>query len=232
MTELLVSVTDAAEALEAFENGAALIDVKDPRAGSLGAASAQTWTEVITAINQQAPVSAALGELLDDGVQARARATNGLAFAKVGLAGCAAHSDWAGLWHAWQAALPPETQPVAVSYVDWQTCGAPAPGEIVQRLVSRGPCRIILFDTSNKGRGTLLDHCPLAALRDLCAALRGMDCRIVLAGSLRLQDVSALSQLEPDYLAVRGAVCRGERTDRLDGALVRQWADALAQYAR
>jgi len=232
MTGLLVSVADAAEAKLALANGAALIDVKDPRAGSLGAASPDVWREVIAAVNQKVPVSAALGELLDGECLERAEETNGLAFAKVGLANCRLNTDWQLVWRAWQDALPASTQPVAVSYVDWHHCGAPSPRDIVQQLVRRGPCRVVLFDTCDKRRGSLLDHCPIQALGELCTSLRSMGCRVVLAGSLRLEHVPDLLSLMPDYLAVRGAVCRGERTGQLDGALVRQWANALAPSAR
>ena len=45
MTGLLVSVRDADEAEAALRGGAALIDVKEPRHGSLGRASAEQWRE-------------------------------------------------------------------------------------------------------------------------------------------------------------------------------------------
>jgi (5-formylfuran-3-yl)methyl phosphate synthase len=227
MTRLLVSVTDAQEAILAVENGADLIDVKDPTAGSLGAATANQWQEVLCAVNDRVPVSAALGELLAEGALERARLTANLAFAKVGLAGCRNDASWTNRWRHWQQSLAPDTQAVAVCYVDWQTCGAPSPDEVIRELVATAYCRVMLFDTCDKGNGSLLDHCPLTPLRDLCENLRNENCQIVLAGSLRLADIPALLSFAPDYLAVRGAVCRGSRTGHVDGALVREWARAL-----
>lgn len=232
MTQLLVSVADAQEAREAVENGADLIDVKDPTAGSLGAATVEKQREVIMAVASRFPVSVALGELLDLPNNDKTKLPQPLAFAKVGLSHCRSNSDWLQRWRAWQQSLSANIQAVAVSYVDWQTCGAPSPGEIIQQLVVPSRCRILLFDTFDKRQGSLLDHCSLPVLRDLCASLRSHDCRIVLAGSLQLQLLPALLPLQADYVAVRGAVCREERTSRLSGALVHEWATALARQAR
>src|SRR5689334_14696969 len=65
MTKLLVSVRDAAEARDAVEAGADLIDVKEPQAVSLGAAAPQIVAEIIQAVAGRRPVSVALGELID-----------------------------------------------------------------------------------------------------------------------------------------------------------------------
>ena len=65
MTRLLVSVRDASEALAALRGGAALIDVKEPRLGSLGAATPEVWREVRRVVPTEVPCSAALGELKD-----------------------------------------------------------------------------------------------------------------------------------------------------------------------
>ena len=50
MTQLLVSVRDAAEALFAVAAGADLIDVKEPSRGPLGAPDRQTLDAVLAAV--------------------------------------------------------------------------------------------------------------------------------------------------------------------------------------
>jgi (5-formylfuran-3-yl)methyl phosphate synthase len=227
MTKLLVSVMDATETLEAAENGADLIDVKDPRGGSLGAASPEIWKQILQAVGNRAPVSAALGELLDQTAKQRAVETSGLTFAKVGLANCGQLSDWPSRWNAWRQCLATQTQAVAVIYADWKTCGAPSPDEVLQHLALRSQCGAVLFDTWDKRHGSLLEHCPISTLLPRCEHIRSAGLTVVLAGSLRFSQLAELSLLQPDYIAVRGAVCRGDRTGRLDGALVRQWSRAL-----
>lgn len=64
-TSLLVSVRNVAEARAAYEGGAAVIDIKEPRAGALGAASGSTIAEIVAFIDGRRPVTAALGELAE-----------------------------------------------------------------------------------------------------------------------------------------------------------------------
>lgn len=59
MAGLLVSVRNAIEAQTAVAGGAQLIDVKEPFAGSLGAASVAQWQEVIDTCGDQVPLSVA-----------------------------------------------------------------------------------------------------------------------------------------------------------------------------
>jgi uncharacterized protein (UPF0264 family) len=233
MTRLLVSVRSASEAILAANHGAHLIDIKEPAQGSLGAASPEIWHEVLAALcksgsGEQVPVSAALGELRAPECFTLAPHTQQLTFAKVGLANCRDDLHWATRWREWRQSLAAGTKAVAVIYADWQTCAAPAPNEVLDQLVLPGHCAAVLVDTYDKTRGSLLAHCPLAELQTLAEQVRAASCRLVLAGSLTLDMVPALLSLAPDYLAVRGAVCRAARTGQLDGALVREWTRALS----
>src|SRR6266478_5781453 len=89
---LLVSVRSPAEAEAALRGGAALIDVKEPGRGSLGRAEDAVIAAVIAAVAARRPVSAALGELMEEGSQPFSGP--GLSFVKWGLAGAAAVGDW------------------------------------------------------------------------------------------------------------------------------------------
>ena len=60
MTQLLVSVESAEEALTALQGGADLIDAKDPNAGPLGPVSLGTLESIRAAIAGQRPLTAAL----------------------------------------------------------------------------------------------------------------------------------------------------------------------------
>lgn len=60
---LLVSVRDAAEAQDARAGGAAIIDVKDPGAGPLGAASVDEAARIAMAVAGSLPLTLACGEL-------------------------------------------------------------------------------------------------------------------------------------------------------------------------
>jgi uncharacterized protein (UPF0264 family) len=48
----------------------------------------------------------------------------------------------------------------------------------------------------------------------------------VVAGGLRAADFAAILAVDSDYVAVRGAACRGDRRGRLDARRVRELVEA------
>lgn len=231
MTQLLVSVRDANEAQAALAGGAALIDVKEPRRGSLGRATAAALWEVREAVGEAAPLSAALGELCDEVDDAALAALAGYRFAKVGLAGAAALDDWPQRWANLTRRLPRGAAPVGVVYADGPACGAPDHAEILAHAIALG-CGAMLLDTFVKERRGLLDVWPLDRVaRFVDAAHRGkMAC--VLAGSLTLQTASRAAELAPDFIAVRSAVCAGGRSGCVQQELVAALAGSLRRMDR
>lgn len=215
MTGLLVSVRSGREAALALQAGVHLIDVKDPRRGSLGAASLHVWQEVAERVQQQVPLSLALGELAELDVSVCTSVPGAYAYAKVGLAGCARTSWQRRLTEAWSR-LPHGVQPVAVIYADWQRALAPPPEDVLA-LAAEAGCRAVLIDTAIKDGTTLLAHCRWAELAALLNAARSqMVEAVVLAGSLMPADITAVLPLAPDYIAVRTAACTGGRNGPLD----------------
>jgi uncharacterized protein (UPF0264 family) len=227
MTRLLVSVRSAGEARDALAGGADLIDVKEPERGSLGRAEGRVWREVASVVAGRAPVSAALGELAEfdpsPGDFADWRAVQ---FAKLGLAGCAALADWPRRWADAIASFPSTVRPVAVSYADWRLIEAPPPEEVLAVGHATG-CTAWLIDTADKRRGGLLDHVTLENLSAWIELARQGEMLTVLAGSLVLASIQTVLPLAPDYLAVRGAVCRDGRSGSLDAQRVRNIAAAM-----
>ena len=222
-TGLLVSVRDRCEALDALSAGADLIDLKEPRRGSLGAVDAATMREVAEAIAGRAPLSAALGELLESADDASANLPAGFAFAKFGLAGCADRGDWALLLARRIADLPPGAAGVAVVYADWRRAAAPSPAAVLAHAASAG-CRAVLVDTWRKGVGGLMDLWSLDECSTFIASIHAAGLTAVLGGSLTADAIGRLLPLAPDFVAVRGAVCAERREGRLDPARVRALA--------
>ena len=226
MTGLLVSVRDADEARSALAGGADLLDVKEPRRGALGAAEPRVWREVLEVCRGQAPTSAALGELHEAERAGDLRDLEGFNYAKIGLAGCAHVADWPARWARLLARLPRSVAPVAVVYADWPFCESPSPGQVIPVAAAQA-CQAILFDTWDKQRGNLLDHLSLSTLAAWQASARFHGMRVALAGSLDARSIRRVWSLGADYLAVRGAACKGVRTARIDGGCVRQLVQLL-----
>ena len=253
---LLVSVRDAAEAAAALAGGAALIDVKDPTAGSLGAATAAAVAGVAATVRGSVPWTVAAGELRDEiaapGTIERWLGTiaagvggsvgGGPAAVKVGLAGLA-QTAWQPAFRDLMAGLPATTARVAVAYADWERVEAPHPLEIVEQaqgssgvllnqgssgvLLNQGSSGVLLIDTADKSGPALLEACSEADLEAWVAAARSAGLAVALAGRLRLEAIPRLARLRPDVVALRSAVCSNNRFGPVDVALVRRAAAAV-----
>lgn len=226
MTGLLVSVRDVTEARAALNAGADLIDIKEPRAGSLGPADVATWRAIAKVVGAAKPLSVALGELQDDEVCDLARQAAGMRFAKIGLAGCRDQQDWTARWRQTIDCMPAGVASVAVIYADYPAARAPLPGAVLAHAIQFG-CAAILFDTYAKSRGHLFDHLDERELQPLLRDAKQAGLKIVLGGSLRAELVSRALTLEPDYVAVRGAVCRGDRCGVVDQSLIESLAGII-----
>ena len=228
MTRLLVSVRNADEACAALAGGADLIDIKEPSHGALGAADPQVWREVLAAVNGRAPVSAALGELVELDVASIAAATTGLQLVKAGLAGCSEDGRWRRSLQTLRQALPPTTALVAVAYADAARCGAPDPQQVLQAARDlRLP--VLLIDTYDKRHGDVWAAMPEAELAKLVQGAQQADIRVALAGSLTIETLPKALALAPSWIAVRGAACDAGREGRVSTRRVEQLKGLLAQ---
>jgi|tagenome__1003787_1003787.scaffolds.fasta_scaffold20967738_3 uncharacterized protein (UPF0264 family) len=237
---LLVSVRSAAEALAALAGGADVIDVKEPKQGSLGAADDETISAVVKAVGGRAPVSAALGELVDLSISSSGNGTralvDGVSLFKLGLAGSSELNDWQSRW---QQAIDKTIsnssnrggKAVAVVYADWRAAHAPSPQDVLSAAIQHG-CTALLIDTWNKSGGTLFDYWPAGELRHFLAEVKSHNISVVLAGSLNGQSVITAAQLAPDLVAVRTAACEGGRTGTVSERRVRELKNAIAGSTR
>ncbi len=230
MTKLLISVRDAREASAAISAGADLIDVKEPRLGSLGAASLQTVAEIARVVADRAPLSVACGELLEQDAISFGEITPDVSYAKFGLAGCGSLADWPERLQWVTRHWPTHITSVAVVYADWRLCGAPSPEQVLRHAVLLG-CGAILFDTYDKAAGNLLTHVALQELGALKQQAQEHGLTFVLAGSLDAEAIEAVVSVQPDYIAVRGAVCRGGREGTLGGDKVVKLKSQLEKMA-
>jgi uncharacterized protein (UPF0264 family) len=154
-----------------------------------------------------------------------------LLYAKFGLAGCATQKDWVRRWEQAIAALPPGVLPAAVAYADWRAAEAPEPWTVLEEANRLG-CDAILLDTWDKSQGALTEHVDLGQLGRFVTAAREAGLKCAVAGSLGWGHFPTVLALAPDYLAVRGAVCAGDREGGLDRALLRRLAWLVHQGDR
>jgi len=224
--QLLISVTDVAEAHAALNGGADIIDVKNPAEGALGAASPQALHEIGAMLPESMVLSAALGESFAPpgslALAAVGAAAFGARYVKIGLR-TPGLDEAVALLRVIQAALPlagRDCTLIAVGYADAERVGA-LPWQTlpdVARAAGVGGC---MLDTALKDGASLFDHCDVAELQRWLRACRASRLRCALAGALRGDHLALLNQLRPDLVGFRGAACRGDRVNgRVDATLV------------
>jgi uncharacterized protein (UPF0264 family) len=227
---LLVSVRSVAEAEAALAGGAALLDIKEPRRGPLGAADLSVLQAILKQVAGRRPVSAALGELPE---QPHPPVFPGLQWVKYGLAGWQRrpwrqHLDW--LRQHWRAEWP---RLVLAAYADWQQAQAPPVAQVVDYLLHL-PGACLLLDTFGKqalrpGQAppTLLHWLSLDQLAAWCQQCRQAGVSLALAGSLGPSELMTLRAVQPDWLGVRRAACTGGRWGQISAARVRELVQLL-----
>ena len=242
---LLVSVRSPVEAAAALAGGADVVDIKEPAAGSLGAASPQVCREVALVVGDQAPWTMACGELAD-GVQ-RLDAHLGATWErlgedgsrgcrlpwaiKVGLAGCGlagcSHSvPWRDQLAAVGSRLPAGVGQVLVIYADAEGCLAPPAAEVLAAAAELGAAAV-LVDTFSKQSAGLLGHTTVSQLREWREAAATAGCGFAVAGKLQVEEFPALSPVDADIIAVRSAVCSHGRTGPVEPLLVQRARQGL-----
>ncbi len=239
MTQLLVSVRNVDEAIAAAEGGADIIDVKEPYRGSLGCASPDVILAIADAVGRidgvKPPLSLALGELKEwqsgDLTSLRyAIQTAAPEFLKLGLAeACAAEAtlSWVADWHQVRSTIRGAHEWVAVAYADDELARSPDVDWVLQAAIEGG-CRILLIDTHTKNGTSLLSRMSLDVLHAIRAKTQEHGLKLALAGSVTVSDLPLLLQIQPDIIAVRGAVCMNhDRTATVSRSLVQQFGIAI-----
>ena len=228
--QLLVSVRDPEEVEAAISGGADWLDLKEPDAGPLGAVSPEVARSVVDRIGDRVPISAALGELLDwnESPARELLDIQALKVVKLGMAGCHRLDDWQGRLQSVAKAITDAGRELAVvAYADWERALAPPPAEVIAMARSVGS-RYFLIDTYDKTAGSLLNQLCESELIGTLRLARESSLTTVVAGSLQLADLATLTLAETDIVGVRGSVCGGDRTARLDPLLVAGFRSALS----
>ncbi len=219
--KLLASVRNLPEARLVAKAGADIIDLKEPIRGSLGAVSWQEANRVSSQLEPPRPLSIALGELADfrpADMLERIRLER-FQFAKIGLAGCRRLPDWRQQWQRWARLIAGKTLPVVVAYADHRECHAPDLSNVVE-LAIEWQAQVFLLDTCLKDGRCLFDHYPVTQLQQRLQPLRSHPIHIAIAGCLGPHVIDQIGALQPDIVAVRGALC--DHGNRSAGVCERQ----------
>ena len=239
MTQLLVSVRNADEAIAAAAGGADVIDVKEPHRGPLGCAAPDVILEIARTLGNMngivPPLSLALGELIEwqSGVLSSLQSAIQSAspqFLKLGLAEALTTqgvASWITEWQRVRMMISGDHAWVAVAYADHEHADSPAIHAVLEFAVQTG-CKVLLIDTHSKTGTSLLDQLTVGELQNIRQQTLGNNLKLALAGGVTTADLPQLLPLQPDIIAVRGAVCaHGDRTASVSKDLVQDFHRAM-----
>ncbi len=219
--QLLVSPCSVEEAASSL--AADIIDVKNPKEGSLGA----NFPWVIRAIRAMTdkPLSAAIGDMNfrpgGAALAAFGAASAGADYIKVGLMFDGEERAEA-LTKAVVRAVKesyPEKRVVIAGYADYVRLQSISPF-LLPSIAADAGADVVMIDTGRKdGRGlfAFLDEEALIRFTDQS---HDLGLQTALAGSLQFSDLPTLQEIHPDIIGVRGMVCGGDRNEMIRAELV------------
>ncbi len=216
MTKMLASVADLVETEIAVSGGADIVDLKDPKAGALGAATTDMIRKAVQAVAGRRATSAVCGDLPmePDTIRAKAEevAETGVDYVKIGFFPSADATACAEAL----APLAARAKLIAVLFADKK------PDFDLLDVFAKQGFHGVMVDTADKTDGRLLDHLPPERIPAFVSRARTLGLQVGLSGSLEAPDIPRLLPFAPDFLGFRGALCgQSQRTAAIDAESVK-----------
>jgi (5-formylfuran-3-yl)methyl phosphate synthase len=224
MTQLLISVTNVDEARIAIENGADIIDLKDPADGALGALDIQTVEQVVNFVGNIKLVSATIGNIefkTIENLNVALVRVKALIDAKVDVIKIGFFDDslesykntdlnqksvLMRLVHTLEAmCLSKTVKFVAVLFAENNYHI-----DFIDFLLSSS-FDGIMIDTMRKNGKTYQAYDIDNQFKRMADHVIAADAWFGVAGSLQTQDIALAKQLNPTYIGFRGAACEGHK---------------------
>lgn len=237
--KLLVSPKDVEEAKAVIRGNADIVDVKNPKEGSLGA----NFPWVIKSIKELVEkekgdgmkISAAIGNFDykpgTASLAALGAAAAGAEYIKVGLFGIKTRQEAIDLLTGVVKAVKdfaPTKKVVSAFYSDYKRINSVSPFEIAA-IGEEVDIDVAMVDTGIKDGRTTLEFLSEEELKTFVSDSKALGLETALAGSLKFEDIPAIKAIEPDILGVRGMVCGGNREDRVKAELVMDLKRMIAE---
>ncbi len=225
MIRVLVSPSNVEEAMECIKGGASIVDVKNPKEGSLGANFPWVIKEIVKITKSHGrEVSATIGDLDKAGTASLASfgiANLGVDYVKVGLFVGGNEKAHEILKNVVKAVSDFDVKVVGACYADWKRSKTMHPLTLPE-MASDADADGVMIDTALKdGRSTFdfMSFEDISEFIDL-AHENGLFC--ALAGGLSWEHIELIKELKPDIIGVRTMVCENGRNSKINGELVRK----------
>ena len=239
--KLLVSVESLEEARIAVEARCAVLDIKNPNEGSLGA----NFPWVLKEIMDEFPAlpcetSATVGDLPHKpgtgALAAYAVASMGLDYVKAGLYASTTFEQAVEMMKVIRRAVHmanPKARAVAAGFADWRRFNGLSTDDLV-RAATASRVDVILIDTAIKDGSNLFDNMSFNELQEFVGKCREAKIMCALAGSIKEKHLDDLARLGPDLTGVRGALCsdQSNRRSALDPVRTRAFIKATEEAVK
>lgn len=223
--KLLVSPINVEEANICKQGGADIIDVKNPKEGSLGA----NFPWMIKAVKNAAgsvPVSATIGDFNfkpgTASLAALGAAAAGADYIKVGLYDIQTKEQALEMLTNIVRSVKDfdrNKKVVASGYSDYIRINSISPFEL-PAIGEKAGVDVVMMDTGIKDGRSTFEFLKDEELREFVSDARAHGLQTALAGTIKFEDIPALKRISPDIIGVRGCVCGGDRNSSIRKDLV------------
>ncbi len=225
--KLLVSPINLEEAKAAYNGGADIIDVKNPKEGSLGA----NFPWVIRSVKEamgKTPVSATIGDMNykpgTASLAALGAAVSGADYVKVGLYDVQTTEQAIDMVeHVVKSVkdYDPSKKVVISGYADYKRINSIPLRELPPICADCG-ADVVMMDTGIKDGRSTFEFMTHEELSQFVESAHDLGLISAIAGNIKFEDIEAINQIGPDVIGIRGCVCGGDRNSTIQQKLVEE----------
>lgn len=228
--KLLVSPRDLEEAKAVIRGNADIVDVKNPKEGSLGANFPWVIKSIKELVEKEGgngmKMSAAIGDFHykpgTASLAALGAASVGADYIKIGLFKIKTREEAIDLLSGVVRAVKgfdPTKKVVSAFYSDYKRINSISPFEITE-IGKEVDIDVSMVDTGIKDGKSTFEFLDEDELQTFVSESKALGLETALAGSFTFEDIPALKAIDPDILGVRGMVCGGDRNAQVQEELV------------
>jgi len=231
---LLVSPKNVEEAKSAVEGGADIIDVKNPKEGSLGANFPWVIKEIREIVPKNIPLSATIGDFCfkpgTASLAALGAVTAGADYIKIGLYDIKTKNEAIEMVYSVSRSIKEYDQDkkvVIAAYSDFERIGSISP-LLLPEICKDYNVDVVMVDTGIKDGRSTLEFMSIDTIKTFINDSHSNGFEVAIAGSLNEDDIVKLTMFGPDIIGVRGIVCGGDRNADIDKNLVKALKESVS----
>ena len=232
--KVLISPINKKEAIEAVKGGADIVDIKNPKEGSLGANFPWIIKDALNYVPNHIETSCTIGEMpmLPGSISlaARGAASIGVDYIKAGLSGINSFNGAIKIMKKIVRAVKDynsKIKVVIVGYADSKKIDSIDP-ILIPQITKKASADVSMIDTAIKNGQSTFNLIEINKIKKFIERAHKYELKIALAGSLKKIDFQKIKILGPDIIGIRGAACTNN--DRFEGKITRNRVKEIVDF--